>query len=158
MLSKAADAAVWEELKDIRPHMYDGNPLNLDHFLEKLDDCGMTVTEDMDPAVAKEYVFKQLRWCLLEVLQALYFVAAREGKIKTFEEAKKRVKEEQRVDAPQVAAKRRRAINLQHDGKKIRWGIGGTSGDSTSCSAGACRTATRVMSGRACSISSRRPG
>ena len=45
MVSKAADAAVWEDLKDIKPPMYDGNPLNLDRFLEKLDDWGMTVTE-----------------------------------------------------------------------------------------------------------------
>ena len=28
MVSKAADAAVWEDLKDIKPPMYDGNPLN----------------------------------------------------------------------------------------------------------------------------------
>ena len=46
MVSKAADAAVWEDLKDIKPPMYDGNPLNLDRFLEKLDDWGVTVTED----------------------------------------------------------------------------------------------------------------
>ena len=32
MVSKAADAAVWEDLKDIKPPMYDGNPLNLDRF------------------------------------------------------------------------------------------------------------------------------
>ena len=38
MVSKAADAAVWEDLKDIKPPMYDGNHLNLDRFLEKLDD------------------------------------------------------------------------------------------------------------------------
>ena len=30
MVSKAADAAVWEDLKDIKPPMYDVNPLNLD--------------------------------------------------------------------------------------------------------------------------------
>ena len=52
MVSKAADAAVWEDLKDIKPPMYDGNPLNLNRFLEKLDDWGVTVTEDMDPADA----------------------------------------------------------------------------------------------------------
>ena len=34
MVSKAADAAVWEDLKDIKPPTYDGNPLNLDRFLE----------------------------------------------------------------------------------------------------------------------------
>ena len=58
LVSKAAYAAVWEDLKDIKPPMYDGNPLNLDRFLEKLDDWGVTVTEDMDPADAKRYVFK----------------------------------------------------------------------------------------------------
>ena len=52
MVSKAAGAAVWEDLKDIKPPTYDGNPLNLDRFLEKLDDWGVTVTEAMDPADA----------------------------------------------------------------------------------------------------------
>ena len=89
MVSKAADVAVWEDLKDIKPPTYDGNPLNLDPFLEKLDDWGMTITEDMDPAEAEEYVFKQFRYRLLEVLQELYFVATKEGKIKTLKEAKK---------------------------------------------------------------------
>ena len=68
MVSKAADAAVWEDLKNIKPPTYDGNPLNLERFLEKLDDWGMTVTEDMDPAEAKKYVFKRFRYCLPEVL------------------------------------------------------------------------------------------
>ena len=39
--------------------MYDRKPLNLERFLEKLDDWGMTVTEDMDPAAAEKYVFKR---------------------------------------------------------------------------------------------------
>ena len=68
MVSKAAAAAVWEDLKDIRPPTYDGNPLNLDRFLEKLDDWQMTVTEDMDPTEAEKYVFKRFRWRLPEVL------------------------------------------------------------------------------------------
>ena len=120
MVSKAADAAVWEDLKDIKPPTYDGNPLNLDRFLEKLDDWGMTLTEDMDPAEAEKYVFKRFRWRLPEVLQELYFVATKEGKIKTLKEAKKWLNEQERVDAPQVAAKRWRAIKLQHDGREMR--------------------------------------
>ena len=120
MVSKAADAAVWEDLKDIKPRTYDGNPLNLDRFLEKLDGWGMTVTEDMDPAEAEKYVFKRFRYRLPEVLQELYFVATKEGKIKTLKEAKKWLNEQERVDAPQVAAKRWRAIKLQHDGREIR--------------------------------------
>ena len=44
MVSKAADAAVWEDLKDIKPPMYDGNPLNLDRFLEKLTAPNVLVT------------------------------------------------------------------------------------------------------------------
>ena len=80
MVSNAADAAVWEDVKDIKPPTYDGNPLNLDRFLEKLDDWGMTVTEDMDPAEAEKYVFKRFRWRLPEVLQELYFVATKEGR------------------------------------------------------------------------------
>ena len=106
MVSKAADAAVWEDLKDIKPPMDDGNPLSLDRFLEKLDDWRVTVTEDMDPADAERYVFKRFRYRLPEVLQELYFVATKEGKVKTLKEAKKWLNEQERVDAPQVAAKR----------------------------------------------------
>ena len=139
MVSKAADAAVWEDLKDIKPPMYDGNPSNLDRFLEKLDDWGVTVTEDMDPADADKYVFSRFRYRLPEVLQELYFVATKEGKIKTLKEAKKWLNEQERVDAPQVAffffalngaflwlarpqvaAKRWKSIKLQHDGREIR--------------------------------------
>ena len=89
MVSKAADAAVWEDLKDIKPPMYDGNPLNLDRFLDKLHNWGVTVTEDMDPADAEKYVFRRFRYRLPEMLQELYFVATKEGKIKTLKEAKK---------------------------------------------------------------------
>ena len=120
MVSKAADAAVWEDLKDIKPPTYDGNPLNLDRFLEKLDDWGRTVTEDMDPAEAEKYVFKRFGWRLPEVLQELYFVATKEGRIKTLKEAKKWLNEQKRLDAPQVAARRWRAIKLQHNGREIR--------------------------------------
>ena len=120
MVSKAADAAVWEDLKDIKPPTYDRNPLNLDRFLEKLDEWGMTVTEDMDPAQAQKYVFKRFRYRLPEVLQELYFVATKGGKIKTLKEAKKWLNEQERVDAPQVAAKRWKFIKLQHDGLEIR--------------------------------------
>ena len=120
IVSKAADAAVWEDLKDIKPPTYDGKPLNLDRFLEKLDNSGMTVTEDMDPAEAEKYVFKRFRWRLPEVLQELYFVATKEGKIKTLKEAKKWLNEQEPVDALQVAAKRWKAIKLQHDGRESR--------------------------------------
>ena len=120
MVSKAADAAVCEDLKDIKPPTYDGNPLNLDRFLEKLDNWGLTVTEHMDPADAEKYVFKRFRWRLPEVLQELCFVATEEGKINTPKEAKKWLNEQERVDAPQVAAKRTKAIELHHDGRQIR--------------------------------------
>ena len=120
MVSKAADAAVWEDLKDIKPPMYDGNPLNLDRFLEKLADWGLTVTEDLPPADAEKYVFKRFRYRLPEVLGELYFMATKEGKIKTLKEAKKWLNEQERVDAPQVAAKRWKSIKLEHDGREIR--------------------------------------
>ena len=120
MVSKAADAAVWEDLKDIKPPMYNGNALNLDRFSEKLDDWGVTVTEDMPPADAEKYVFRRFRYRLPEVLQELYFVATKEGKNKTLKEAKKWLNEQERVDAPQVAAKRWKSIKLQHDGREIR--------------------------------------
>ena len=44
------------------------------------------------------------RYRLPEVLGELYFVATKEGKIKTLKEAKKWLNEQERVDAPQVAA------------------------------------------------------
>ena len=44
----------------------------------------------------------------------------RKGNVKTLEEARKWLNEQERVDAPQVAAKRCRAIKLQHDGREIR--------------------------------------
>ena len=69
---------MWEDLKDIRPPMYDGNPLNPNHFFEKLDDWGMTVTEDMDPAAAEKYISRQFRLRLREMLQELYLLAAKE--------------------------------------------------------------------------------
>ena len=120
MVSKAADAAVWEDLKDIKPPMYDGNPLNLDRFLEKLDDWGLTVTEDLPPTDAERYVFRRFRYRLPEVLGELYFVATKEGRIKTLKEAKKWLKEQELLDAPQVAAKRWKSIKLEHDGREIR--------------------------------------
>ena len=120
MVSKAADAAVWEDLKDTKPPMYDGNPLNLDRFLGKLDDWGLTVTEDLPPADAERYVFRRFRYRLAEVLGELYFVATKEGRIKTLKEAKKWLNEQERVDAPQVAAKRWKSIKLEHDGREIR--------------------------------------
>ena len=45
---------------------------------------------------------------------------AKEGKITTLKKAKKLVNEQERVDVPQVGAKRWRAIKLQHDGREIR--------------------------------------
>ena len=63
----------------------------------------------MDPAAAEKYVFKRIPWRLPEVLQELYSVAANEGKITTLKEAKKLLTEQERVDAPQVAAERWRA-------------------------------------------------
>ena len=158
MVSKAADAAVWEDLKDIKPPTYDGNPLNLDRFLEKLDDWRMTVTEDMDPAEAEKYVFKRFRYRLPEVLQELYFVATKEGKIKTLKEAKKWLNEQERVDAPQVAAKRWRAIKLQHDGREIRLRDWRTSGGNTPSSAAPWRTGMRLTSRPACSPCCRKHG
>ena len=120
LVSKAADAAVWEDQKLIKPPKYDGKPLNLHRFLEKLEDWGMTVTEDMDPAEAEKYVFKRFRWHLPKVLQELYFVATKVKNIKTLKEAKKWLNEQEGVDAPQVAAKRLKSIKLQHDGREIR--------------------------------------
>ena len=158
MVSKAADAAVWEDLKDIKPPMYDGNPLNLDRFLEKLDDWGLTVTEDLPPADVERYVFRRFRYRLPEVLGELYFVATKEGRIKTLKEAKKWLNEQERVDAPQVAAKRWKSIKLEHDGREIAYEIGETSEGNTPSSAATWRIGTRVTSRLACSPCCRKHG
>ena len=54
------------------------------------------------------------------MLGELYFAATKEGKIKTLKDAKKWLNEQERVDAPQVAAKRWKSIKLEHDGREIR--------------------------------------
>ena len=64
--------------------------------MQKLDDWGVTVTEDMHPADAEKYVFRQFRCRLQEVLGELYFVATKEGRIKTLKEAKKWLNEQER--------------------------------------------------------------
>ena len=87
MVTKAPDATVEEEVKDIRPPVYQGNPLNLDQFWEKVNKWEMTVTEDVDLVQAKKYVFKRLGSLLPEVLQDLYFVASMEGEIKILKDA-----------------------------------------------------------------------
>ena len=117
-VSKAADATMWEDLKDVRSPMYNGNPLNLDHFLDNLGNWCMTVTEDMGPAAAEKCVFKRFRWRLSEG-EEVYFVTAKEGKVTTLLEPRKWLHEQERMYAPQVAAKRWRAIKLQHDGREI---------------------------------------
>ena len=80
----------------------------------------MTIPEDMNPAEAANYVLRRFRGHVPEVLQELYFMAVKERKIASLKEAKKSLKEQERVDAPQVAAKRWRATELQHDGWEIR--------------------------------------
>ena len=47
-------------------------------------------------------------------------MVTKEGKIKALKEAKNWLNEQERVDAPQVAVKRWKAIKLQHDGRDIR--------------------------------------
>ena len=54
------------------------------------------------------------------MLQELYFMATKEGKIKTLKEARKWLNEQERAGALQVAAKRWKSIKLQHDGREIR--------------------------------------
>ena len=158
MVSKAADAAVWEDLKDIKPPMHDGNPLNLDRFLEKPDDWGLTVTEDMPHADAERYVFRRFRYRLPEVLGELYFLATKEGKIETLKEAKKWLNEQERVDAPQLAAKRWKSIKHEHDGREIRLRDWRDFRGNTPSTAATWRIGTRVTSRLACSPCCRKHG
>ena len=52
------------------------------------------------------------------MLEELYFVVAKEWKNRSLKDAKRWLNDLERVDAPQVAAQRWRAINLQRDGKR----------------------------------------
>ena len=79
----------------------------------------MTVTEDVDLAQAKKYVFKGLGFRLPEVLQELYFLAAKQGKIKTLKDAKRWLNEQEQMEAPLHFAKMWKSIQLQHGGKEI---------------------------------------
>ena len=158
MVSKAADAAVWEDLKDIKPPTYDGNPLNLDRFLEKLDDSGMTVTGDMDPADAEKYVFKRLRYRLPEVLQELYLVATKEGKIKTLKEAKKWLTSRSGWTLGRWLPSDGGPSSFSMMVRKSAYGIGETAGGNTPSSAATWRTGMRVTSRPVCSPCCRRHG
>ena len=158
MVSKAADAAVWEDLKDIKPPMYDGNPLNLDRFLEKLDDWGVTVTEDMHPADAEKYVFRRFRYRLPEVLGELYFVATKEGRIKTLKEAKKWLNKQERVDAPRWLPSGGSPSSFSMMDGRFAYGTGETSEGITPSSAATWRIGTRVTSRLACSPCCRKHG
>ena len=151
MVSKAADAAVWEHLKDIKRPTYDRNPLNLDCFLEKLNDWGMTVTDIMDPVEAEKYVFKRFRWGLPEVLQELYFVATKEGKIKTLKEAQKWLNEQERWTLRRWLPSVGGPSSLSMMVGRSAYGIGETSGGNTPSSAAMWRTGMRVTSRPACS-------
>ena len=81
---------------------------------------GLTVTEDLPPADAERYVFKRFRYRLPEVLGELYFVATKEGENQDPQGRQEVAHEQERVDAPQVAAKRWKSIKLEHDGREIR--------------------------------------
>ena len=149
-----------EDLKDIKPPRYDGNPLNLDRFLEKLDDWGLTVTEDLPPADAERYVFKRFQVPPAgSARRAITSWRPRRGKSRTLKDAKKWLNEQERVDAPQVAAKRWKSIKLELDGREIRLrGTGVTSEGNTPSSAAMWRIGTRVTSRLACSPCCRKHG
>ena len=85
-------------------------------------------------------------------------MVTKEGKIKTLKEAKKWLNEQERVDTPQVSAKRWKAINLQHDGREIRLRDSQDFGGNAPSSAATRRTGVRVTSRPACSPCCRKHG
>ena len=137
--------------------MYNGNTLNLDRLMEKLDAWGMTVTEDMDPAAAEKYVPKRFRWRLPELLPELYLVAAREGKITALKKARKLPNEQQQWTPCRLPPRGGDPSSFSMMAGRSACRTGGTSEDNTCCSAETWRTGTRVMSSPACSIPSRTP-
>ena len=158
MVSKAADAAVWEDLKDIKPPMYDGNPLNLDRFSEKLDDWGVTVTEDMHPADAEKYVFRRFRYRLPEVLGELYFVATKEGRIKTLKEPRSGSTSRSGWTLRRWLPSGGSPSSFSMMNGRFAYGTGETSEGITPSSAATWRIGTRVTSRLACSPCCRRHG
>jgi len=69
---------------------------------------------------AEKFLFKRFWYRLQDTLQDLYFEAYKRGKIKDLKAAKKWLQEQERVDAPQVAANRWRDVKLEHNGVDIR--------------------------------------
>ena len=62
-------------------------------------------------------------------------MAANEGKIMMLKNVKRWLNQQERMDAPQVAAKVRKAIKVEHDGKDIRLQNGVISWTNTSYTA-----------------------
>ena len=159
MVSKAADAALWEDLKDIKPPMYEGNPLNLDRFLEKLDDWGMTVTEDMVPADAEKYVFRQFRYRLPEVLQELYFVTQpRRGRSRPSRKPRSGSTSRSGWTLRKWLPSGGSPSSFSMMDERSAYGTGATSEGNTPSSAATWRTGTRVTSRLACSPCYRKHG
>ena len=67
MLSRPADAAMWEHLKDIWLPCAKGSCSNSIVFFKSSRNWGMTVTVDTDPTEAETYVFTRFQWRLPEV-------------------------------------------------------------------------------------------
>ena len=153
MISQAADAAVWEDLKDIKPPMYNGNPLNLDRFLEKLDDWGVTFTEDMDPADAEKYVFRRFRYRLPEVLQD-----NRRGKSRPSRKPRSGSTSRSRGTLRRWLPSGRSPSSFSMMDGRSAYGTGETSEGNTPSSAATWRTGTRMTSRLACSPCCRKHG
>ena len=54
-----------------------------------------------------------------EVLRELYYTVASKGTSKTLKDARRWLNEQERMDAPQIAAKSWRGIRLRHDSRDI---------------------------------------
>ena len=137
--------------------MHDGNPLNLDRFLDDLNDWGMTLTEDIDPAVAAKYVFRQFSWRLPKCFNRGTAWQPRRGRSRP--SRRPRIVSASRSGwmPPRLPPRGAEPSSFSMMAWTSASGIGGIFEDNTYCSAGTWRTGTRVMSSPGCSISSRTP-
>ena len=158
MVSKAADAAVWEDLKDIRPPMYGGNPLNLDRFLEKLDNWWMTVTEDIDPAAADKTSSNGSDGAYRRCSKSCTLWEPKRGRLRPSRRPRSGSTSKSWWTPRRLPPRDGEPSSFRMLAGRSARGIGGTPEDNTSCSAETWRTGTRVMSSPACSISFRTLG
>ena len=101
------------------PPRYSGEPLTLAHFFRAFDIFGLQLCVGMVRSDREEYLFNQFCYRLPKALQTLYLHDLADRKMKGWKQAKKWLKQELRVDAPEQASKLWKAVTLLDNGNDI---------------------------------------